>query len=361
MVKNKLSFLIRLSVIIIFHLLFKQGDLSFSGAFEPSLRSFLFSLYFITFWMLFWEVCRLINNKLLNFTSDKSIYYRRLSAETLILLLLVIAGSMIFKWGYSVIDHLFKIPSQEEINFINPEIFDHSVILRSLNINPEMLFGFILFFILIFGTHIFITSVKNLKELEVIAAREKKESITAHYEALKNQIDPHFFFNSLSVLSSLIYENTELSADYISHLSKHYRYILDKNKSGPVTVKNELEYLDSYFFLLNIRHPDYISLLTDLSENTRSKCKILPHSLQMLVENAVKHNTFKKENQLVIEITEDDDYIIIRNNINKRRLMQESTGIGLKNIQNRYAIESNKKVLILESDNYFMVKLPKLC
>ena len=162
-------------------------------------------------------------------------------------------------------------------------------------------------------------------------------------------------------MSSLIYESTELSADYISHLSKHYRYILDKNNSGPVTVKNELEYLDSYFFLLNIRHPDYISLLTDLSENTRSKCKILPHSLQMLVENAVKHNTFKKENQLVIEITEDDDYIIIRNNINKHRLKQESTGIGLLNIQNRYAIESDKKVLIMDSENYFVVKLPKLC
>jgi hypothetical protein len=167
----------------------------------------------------------------------------------LILLLLVIAGSMIFNRGYSVIDHLFKITSQEDVNFINPEIFDPSVIFRSININPEMLFGFILFFILIFGTHIFITSMKNVKELEVIAARQKKESITAQYEALKNQIDPH--------------------------------------------------------------------------------------SLQMLVENAVKHNTFKKENQLIIEITEDDDYIIIRNNKNKRRLLQESTGIGLQNIHNR--------------------------
>ena len=80
----------------------------------------------------------------------------------------------------------------------------------------------------------------------------------------------------------------------------------------------------------------------------------------MLAENAVKHNVFTKDNQLVIEIIEDDEYIIVRNNINKRKLLQESTGIGLQNIRKRYAIESNKEVLIEESDNYFVVKLPKL-
>jgi LytS/YehU family sensor histidine kinase len=95
-------------------------------------------------------------------------------------------------------------------------------------------------------------------------------------------------------------------------------------------------------------------------EGTRSKCKILPHSLLMLAENAVKHNIFTKDNQLVVEIIEDDEYIIVRNNINKRKMLQESTGIGLQNIRKRYAIESNKEVLIEMSGNYFVVKLPKL-
>jgi LytS/YehU family sensor histidine kinase len=80
----------------------------------------------------------------------------------------------------------------------------------------------------------------------------------------------------------------------------------------------------------------------------------------MLAENAVKHNNFTKDNQLIIEILEDDEYIIARNNINKRKLLQESTGIGLQNIRKRYAMESNKKVLIEESNNFFVVKLPKL-
>jgi len=280
---------------------------------------------------------------------------------TVILLAFVMVCTVIFNKGYFIIDHyLFGIGEMEDISYINPEVFDTSDIFKTININPELLFGFILLFILVFGTHVFITSMKNVKELEVIAARQKKESITAQYTALKNQIDPHFFFNSLSILSSLIYESTELSATYISHLSKHYRYILEMHTDSLVTVDKELEYLDSYFFLIRIRHQDYISLSVKLSEHTRTKCKILPHSLLMLIENAVKHNIFKKDNQLIIEIVEDDDYIIVRNNINKRRLLKESTGIGLLNISKRYAIESNQEVLIEESDKYFVVKLPKI-
>jgi sensor histidine kinase YesM len=358
--KKMQSFFLRLSVIIIFHLLFKQGDQTFSGAFEPSLRSLVFSLYFIIYWMLFWEACSLIYNKLISNSQDKKIWYRRLSFVTLVLLILVIAGSMIFSYGYTLMDNLFGITSTEDVPFLNPDLFGSFDILKSININPELLFGFILFFILVYGTHIFITSMNNVKDLEIIAARQKKESITAQYEALKNQIDPHFFFNSLSVLSSLIYENTELSADYISHLSKHYRYILETNTDSVVTVDKELEILDSWFFLIMIRHQDYICLSVNLVEGTRSKCKILPHSLLMLAENAVKHNVFTKDNQLVIEIIEDDEYIIVRNNINKRKLLEESTGIGLQNIRKRYAIESIKEVLIEESYNYFVVRLPKL-
>jgi sensor histidine kinase YesM len=359
--KKTQSFFLRLSVIIIFHLLFKQGDQTFSGAFEPSLRSLIFSLYFIIYWMLFWKTCSFIYNKLIKNTTDKKIWYRRLSFVTLILLLFVIAGSMIFNWGYSLMDHyVFGISGKEDVPFLNPDLFDSTNILKSININPELLFGFILFFILVYGTHIFITSMKNVKEMEVVAAQQKKERIAAQYAALKNQIDPHFFFNNLSVLSSLIYESTELSADYISHLSKHYRYILETNTDSLVTVGKELDYLNSYFFLIKIRHQDCISLSVNLSDHTRSKCKILPHSLLMLAENAVKHNNFTKDNQLVIEILEDDEYIIIRNNINKRKLLQESTGIGLQNIRKRYAMESNKEVLIGESDNFFVVKLPIL-
>lgn len=360
MKRSRQSFLLRLSVIIIFQLIFKQGDTTFTSAFEPSFRSLLFSAYFIIYWMLFWEACSYIYMKLLKFSPDKKIWYRRLSVVTLILLIFNILCSMIFNWGYFIFDYYVFGNVWKDIHLINPEVFETTDIFDSIQINPELLFGFLLLFILAYGTHIFITSIKNVKELEVITAQQNKESITAQYAALKNQIDPHFFFNSLSVLSSLIYESTELSAAYISHLSKHYRYTLEVNTDNLVTVGKELEYLDSYFFLINIRHEDYIKFTVNLSERTRSTCKVLPYSLQMLVENAVKHNIYTKNNPLHIEILEEDDYLIIRNNLNKRKTLHESTGIGLQNISKRYAIESKREVLIEECNDQFAVKLPKL-
>jgi two-component system LytT family sensor kinase len=360
MKRSRQSFLLRLSVIIIFHLIFKQGDTTFTSAFEPTFRSLLFSAYFIIYWMLFWEACSYIYMKLLKFSPDKKIWYRRLSVVTLILLFFTILCAMIFNWGYFIFDYYVFGNVWKDIHLINPEVFETTDIFDSIQINPELLFGFVLLFSLAYGTHIFITSIKNVKELEVIAAQQNKENITAQYTALKNQIDPHFFFNSLSVLSSLIYESTELSAAYISHLSKHYRYTLEVNTDSLVTVGKELEYLDSYFFLINIRHVDYIKFTVTLSERTRSTCKVLPYSLQMLVENAVKHNIYTKNNPLQIEIMEEDDYLIIQNNLNKRKTLHESTGIGLQNISKRYAIESKRDVLIKESNDHFVVKLPKL-
>jgi hypothetical protein len=311
--------------------------------------------------MLFWGLCGLIHNKLSKTDAGKSNWYRRFTLITLILLSLVIVASIVFNEGYYIIDHnLFGISDMRNISYLNPEIFKPSDVFETFRINPELLFGFILVFILVYGTHVFIASVRNTKELELIAMRQKKESITAQYAALKNQIDPHFFFNSLSVLSSLVTESTELSENYISHLSKHYRYILETPAERLVAVERELEHLESYFYLIQLRYPDMINLSLQISENTRTNCRILPHSLIMLVENAVKHNNFRKDSPLVIEIKEDEKYLIIRNNKNKRNLVIANTGIGLQNIIKRYALESNRDVIIEDNDLEFAVKLPKI-
>jgi len=196
--------------------------------------------------------------------------------------------------------------------------------------------------------------------MELLAAEREKENIIAQYAALKNQIDPHFFFNSLSVLSSLVYENTDLSAEFISHLSKHYRYILETESTNLVSLSRELDNLDSYFYLMNIRYPDSIVKVCEISGQTRSECMMLPHSLLMLVENAIKHNMFSREDPFSIEITEEEEYIVVRNRINRRKVIRESTGIGLENIIKRYRIECKKEVGIEDSGNLFSVKLPKI-
>jgi two-component system, LytTR family, sensor kinase len=353
-------FLLRLSVVTLIHLIFKEGDLTFTSAFEGSTRSLLFSVYFIIYWLLFWEACSAIYKRFIRFASDKKLWYRRLFFITIVLFLFGVICTMIFNWLYLMADYYLYGNIWKDIHFINPQVMDSPNVLESIKVNPELLYGIMLFFILVYGAHVFITSMRNVKEMEIVSARQKKESIMAQYSALKNQIDPHFFFNSLSVLSSLIYESTELSALYISHLSKHYRYILEMNAENLVSVGKELEFLESYFFLIKIRHQDYIVLTVNIADSTRTGNKILPHALQMLVENAVKHNIYKKDNQLKIEILEDEDHIIIRNNINKRRLWQKSTGIGLQNIKLRYAIEGNHKIIIEETDHDFIVKLPKI-
>ncbi len=350
----------RFFVLLIILMIFKQGDRTFTGAFEPSVRSLVISVAFMIYWFVFWMLSERVFQSFMRKATDRRSWYRRLSAVSLILFGLLIVSAVIFDWGYYLIDRYMFDTSWESVDFINPEIFDPSSYFEPIKVNPELLFGFILLFVLVYGTHIFATSFKNVKELELLAAQQKKENITAQYTALKNQIDPHFFFNSLSVLSSLIYESTELSAAYISHLSKHYRYILEMQTDSVVPVDRELEYLESYLFLLNIRHPDSIVLLKNLTPNTQHSCKVLPQALQMLVENAVKHNAFRKEHPLIIEILEDQDYLIVRNPINRRRHVNGSTGIGLQNISRRYAFESGKEVLYGETEGYFEVRLPKI-
>jgi two-component system, LytTR family, sensor kinase len=353
-------FILRLAVVIFLHIIFKHYDFSFKGAFEWSRRSLAVSFFFITYWMIFWELCSIIYNRYVRFSVDKISWYRQLVFVSILLLAFEAISSMIFNWTYLLGDFYFFGNRWKDIHFVNPEVFKSPDLLESIDINPEMFFGLMLYFLLVLGIHIFITSMKNMKELEIAAAQQKKESVTAQYSALKNQIDPHFFFNSLSVLSSLIYESTDLSQEYLSHLSKHYRNILETNAERLVTISKELEFLESYFFLIRIRHQDYIKLQIKLSETTRNECKILPHVLQMLAENAVKHNVFKNDMPLIIDIMEDENFIIVKNNVNKRRLVHESTGIGLQNIISRYALEGKTGVIIESNDRYFIVKLPKI-
>lgn len=186
-----------------------------------------------------------------------------------------------------------------------------------------------------------------------------QESIRFKYEALKTQIDPHFFFNSLSVLSGLIYKDVKLAAKYVSQLSKVYRNVLDKNVESLVTLANELQLLESYMFLINIRFGDNITIKIDLSAKSREGTFIPPNTLQLLMENAIKHNKCSKEEPLIITIAENESSIIVKNNLNERALLNESSGIGLENIKSRFNLLKDKKITINNNGEYFEVILPK--
>jgi LytS/YehU family sensor histidine kinase len=215
-------------------------------------------------------------------------------------------------------------------------------------------------YMLIYLAHLMNYLIIFLNRAEIDRVNLQRESAMAQYSALKNQIDPHFFFNNLSLLNSLLIENTDLATQFINHFSKLYRYILEVSADKVISLSEELARLESYFFLIRIRHGELIRFEIHISPVSRRKVFILPHSIQLLVENAVKHNTFRKDDPLVVEIGEDQDCIFVKNNLRKRELLQYSLGIGLENIRQRYFLESQKNIEIIETNSHFMVRLPKL-
>tara|TARA_A100000171_G_scaffold16267_1_gene14704 strand:+ start:827 stop:1861 length:1035 start_codon:yes stop_codon:yes gene_type:complete len=183
----------------------------------------------------------------------------------------------------------------------------------------------------------------------------QKELALSKYESLKDQIEPHFLFNSFSVLTAVIEEDPKLAVDFVSRLSKIYRYLME-NTSQLVLLSTELEYLEHYVFVLKTRHGQSINVNYNLDAGA-AQIPIL--SLQMLVENALKHNYFSKENPLTINIyTEGTDFLVVSNNLNKRPNLEKTTHLGLENINKRYELLLNKSIVIQENANSFTVKLP---
>lgn len=212
--------------------------------------------------------------------------------------------------------------------------------------------------ILLFNGQIYLFN--HWKRERLLAEQLQKENFQAKYEVLKNQIDPHFFFNNLSVLTSLVYKNQDLAAEYINQLSKIYRYILEKRDEILVPLKDELTFLDSYFFLIRIRHENHINFSADLKPQTTHDFYLPPNTLQMLIENAIKHNQFSDNAPLHITISENDGFLIIKNTLKRRKLIEETSKLGLENIKNRYVLLSGKGILVDEEAGLFIVSLPKL-
>lgn len=194
------------------------------------------------------------------------------------------------------------------------------------------------------------------KDALVEAERLKKEQISARYEALKNQVNPHFLFNSLNVLTTLVHKDAGQAEQFIRRLSDVYRYILESRDKEVVDLEEELDILRAYLFMLDIRFG--ASLQTDVRLPQPATGKVAPLTLQMLVENALKHNEASKANPLRLEIFRENGYLVVRNNIQPKNALPDSTGVGLANIQARYRVLSGKEVLISDQDGFFTVKVP---
>lgn len=194
----------------------------------------------------------------------------------------------------------------------------------------------------------------RLKEQKIIAG-----TASAKFESLKNQIDPHFLFNSLNVLSSLIEENPDNAQRFTTSLSKIYRYVLEQKDKELVTVQEELSFAKTYMNLLKMRFEN--SITYELPENfDQLEAKVVPLSLQLLLENTIKHNVVSEQKPLHIKIFIKDNYLIVQNDLQKKEVLQDRKGVGLQNIISRYGILTNRKVLIESNESIFAVHLPIL-
>lgn len=194
----------------------------------------------------------------------------------------------------------------------------------------------------------------RLKEQKIIAG-----TASAKFESLKNQIDPHFLFNSLNVLSSLIEENPDNAQRFTTSLSKIYRYVLEQKDKELVTVQEELSFAKTYMNLLKMRFENSISF--ELPENfDNSEARVVPLSLQLLLENTIKHNVVSEQKPLHIKIFIKDNYLVVQNDLQKKEVLQDRRGVGLQNIISRYGILTNRKVLIDSNESIFAVHLPIL-
>ena len=197
-------------------------------------------------------------------------------------------------------------------------------------------------------------AVNTAREKELI----QKELIAAKFEGLKNQVNPHFLFNSFSVLTSLIESDSKKASEFLAKLSDMYRYILEKDESAMVPLQEELSFLDDYLFLLKMRHNKGI-VVENLIDPKEKTINVPPMSLQILVENAVKHNSFSEEDPLHIQLyCEGNQFIVVENLRRPKKELVRSTGIGLKNLSRRLALSVKRGLEVTEDASEFKVKLP---
>ena len=197
---------------------------------------------------------------------------------------------------------------------------------------------------------------KNRLEIQDL----KIENLQRQFDALKNQVSPHFLFNSLSSLKTLIYESPEVAQQYLDHLSLVLRYTLQANENRLVRLSDELQFVESYFFLIKLRFTKNISMVQSISNELLGH-KIPPLALQILMENAVRHNEISKRNPLEISIaTTQSQTLVVSNTINKKFAPEPGAGVGLANLSNQYRILGDQDISIRKEDQKFIVEIPLL-
>jgi two-component system, LytTR family, sensor kinase len=203
------------------------------------------------------------------------------------------------------------------------------------------------------------TTSEEKSKLALQTAQLEKDSSMMRYHHLKNQVNPHFLFNTLTSLDGLIQVNPALASDFVRHLSKVYRYVLEHKENEVVNLETEVNFIQHYIYLLQIRYKEALDIKLNISSPGMEK-GIVMVTLQMLIDNAIKHNSMQPEHPLQINISDEGEYLCIRNNKQLRKQIETSNGHGLKQLKELYAFLTQKPVQVKDTENTFEVNLPLL-
>ena len=212
---------------------------------------------------------------------------------------------------------------------------------------------------LVIATYEVLSFYLQLQSAVAEKAELERRNVESQLESLRNQVNPHFLFNSLNTLVYLIPEEPDKAVRFVQQLSKVYRYVLESREARLIPLQDELDFLRSYVFLLKERFGDNLQVrISDL--NGHAEGGIVPLTLQMLFENAIKHNVLSTHKPLAIEVFAENDHLVVRNNLQKKNQVLDSTGVGLDNIRSRYRMLTDKEVEVIVSREYFTVLLPMI-
>lgn len=203
-------------------------------------------------------------------------------------------------------------------------------------------------------------AVRDMAADKINKEQLERARAEAELEALKNQVDPHFIFNSLNTLSHLIDENPAKAKEFNDSLADVYRYILQNKVRDLVLLREEIAFLKHYFSLVNIRFENAVVMNLIVEDGLAEQYLVPPISLQLLVENAIKHNEFSEDAPLQIDIVLKDELIVVSNNLHKKILRKPSSQTGLRNLSERYKLITNKDIVVEIEENKFLVYLPIL-
>lgn len=232
---------------------------------------------------------------------------------------------------------------------MRPELRNH---LNYIFVTANLMLSFVVNLLYV-GDHF----IKEWKSTLVHNERIQKESATLQFENLKNQLNPHFLFNSLTSLNSLIYENQQLASEFLQQLSKVYRYLLQHQEDNLVKLGEEIQFINSFVMLLHTRFDGQLLIEIDVPEEDKL-LTIVPVTTQILIENAIKHNIISNTKPLRIKIYTKNKYLVVENNIQRKSIVETSNKVGLQNMKKLYQIIADREVEIVESETTFVVIVP---